>query len=57
MGGVGVSPGVDAHPQGCQGQVDALGFRSPETCKGTGLSQRAAANSLARSPILKLGCQ
>ena len=26
MGGVGVSPGIDAHSQGCQRQVDALGF-------------------------------
>ena len=26
MGGVGVGPGIDAHPQGGQGQVDALGL-------------------------------
>jgi len=26
MGGVGVGPGIDAHPQGGQGQVDALCF-------------------------------
>ena len=26
MGRVGVRPGIDAHPQGSQGQVDALGL-------------------------------